>query len=152
MPSRSGACQCGKCKVTVSAEPLSVSMCHCHDCQRRTGSSYSVHGYFPRDSVTVEGSPASYARKGDSGAFVTFHFCQGCGSTIFWEAEASPERLGVPAGLFADPDFPKPTVSIFTPHKHTWLTVPDGVPQNAGHSAAFAAAAAAAVARREGRA
>lgn len=148
MSIRTGACQCGRIRIAASAEPLTVSMCHCQDCQRRTGSSYSVHGYFPRDSVRIEGSPKSYSRKGDSGAYVTFHFCPDCGSTIFWEAEATPDRIGIPAGLFADPDFPKPTVSIFTPHKHRWLTVPEGVPQNEGHSAAFAAAAAAAVARR----
>ena len=150
MSTRSGACQCGKCKITASAEPLTVSMCHCQDCQRRTGSSYSVHGYFPRACVTVDGSPSSFSRSGDSGAFVTFHFCPDCGSTVYWEAEASPERIGIPAGLFADPDFPMPTVAIFVPQKHKWVTIPEGVPQNPGHSVAFAAAAAAAVARRGG--
>ncbi len=148
MSVHAGACQCGATRITADAAPLSISMCHCLLCQRRTGSSYSVHGYFARTCVTVEGTTKSYARKGDSGAFVTFDFCSDCGSTLFWEAEASPDRIGIPAGLFAHPDFPCPTVSIFVPYKHKWVTVPEGVPQNDGHGAAFAAAAAAAVARR----
>lgn len=148
MSTRTGACQCGGITISASAEPVTVSMCHCLDCQRRTGSSYSVHGYFARECVKVEGAPTTYSRKGDSGAFVTFHFCPDCGSTIFWEAEASPERLGVPAGLFADPDFPVPQVAIFVPQKHKWVSIPESVAQNEGHSAAFAALAAAAVARR----
>lgn len=37
MSIRTGACQCGRIRIAASAEPLTVSMCHCQDCQRRTG-------------------------------------------------------------------------------------------------------------------
>ncbi|MEO8924924.1 MAG: GFA family protein [Caldimonas sp.] len=101
-------------------------MCHCLLCQKRTGSTYSVHAYFPTEKVRVEGTTKVYARKGDSGAYVYFHFCPECGSTIYWEVEASPGKTGVPIGVFADPTFPPPNVSIFVPHKHPWVSVPEG--------------------------
>ena len=107
-----------------------------------------MHGYFPAEQVTVTGVVKEFERTGDSGAFIEFHFCPDCGSTVYWKVEATPERIGIPVGVFADPSFPQPTVAVFVPHKHPWVVVPEGVPQNNGHSARFLAAAQAAVARR----
>lgn len=148
MAMHTGSCACGQIAITAACEPQTVSMCHCLLCQKRTGSTYSVHAYFPTEKVTVEGATKVYARKGDSGAYVHFHFCPECGTTIYWEVEASPDKTGIAIGVFADPTFPPPNVSIFVPHKHPWVSLPEGIPQNEGHGAAFAAAAAAAVARR----
>jgi hypothetical protein len=148
MAMHTGSCACGQIGITAACEPQTVSMCHCLLCQKRTGSTYSVHAYFPTENVRVVGTTKVYARKGDSGAYVYFHFCPECGSTIYWEVEASPGKTGIPVGVFADPTFPPPNVSIFVPHKHPWVSVPEGIPQNEGHSATFAAAAASAVARR----
>jgi hypothetical protein len=148
MAMHSGTCSCGRIAITAAEEPQTVSMCHCLLCQKRTGSTYSVHAYFATEKVTVEGTTKVHARKGDSGAYVYFHFCPDCGSTMYWEVEASPGKTGIPVGVFADPSFLPPSVSIFVPHKHPWVSVPEGIAQNERHGAAFAAAAAAAVARR----
>jgi hypothetical protein len=148
MANHSGSCSCGKVRITALCEPQAVSMCHCLLCQKRTGSTYSVHGYFPSKDVGVEGATKTYSRTGDSGAHIDFRFCPECGSTVCWEVEAIPGATGIPAGIFADPTFPPPSGAIFVPHKHPWVSIPPGIPQSEGHSAAFAAAAAAAVARR----
>jgi len=150
MNTRSAACACGAVSLTVEGEPLTVSMCHCLACQRRTGSTYSVHAYFPKERVSLRGTPKRFARAGDTGAMVDFHFCPDCGSTTHWELEAISGRIGIPVGIFADPGFPPPSVAIFVPHRHPWVVIPEGVPQNEGHSAAFKAAAEAAVAKRGG--
>jgi hypothetical protein len=42
--------------------------------------------------------------------------------------------IGIPVGVFADPAFPPPDVSIFMPHKHPWVVVPDGMPEYEAHS------------------
>jgi len=123
-------------------------MCHCLQCQRRTGSTYSVHAYFRRDTVTTAGRTTSYRRTGDTGCYITFRFCPVCGSTVHWDVEAMPDMLGVPIGVFADPDFPQPTMAIFVGEKHPWVVVPDGVPQKEGHSDRFQASARAALAAR----
>jgi hypothetical protein len=107
-----------------------------------------VHAYFPSENVAVEGTTKVYVRKGESGAYVYFHFCPECGSTMYWEVEATPGKTGIPVGVFADPAFQQPNVSIFGPYKHPWVSIPEGIQQNEGHSPTFAAAAAAAVARR----
>ena len=134
MASRLATCACGAIRMTVEGEPHVVSMCHCQVCQRRTGSTYSVHAYFSRCNVKIEGSPKSYSRSANSGRNIESHFCPDCGSTMFWGHPLQAEQIGIPVGLFADPSFPPPDVSIFMPHKHPWVVVPQGIPGYEGHS------------------
>jgi hypothetical protein len=63
---------------------------------------------------------------------VTFHFCPGCGSTIFWEPERIPHLIGVAVGAFADPSFPQPQQSVWTNNKHAWLCLPQDMHVFAG--------------------
>jgi hypothetical protein len=145
----SGSCACGGVTVEAKGDPATVSMCHCTQCQKRTGSSYSVHAYFQRAAVAIRGETRAHRRTGDTGCYITFHFCPVCASTLHWDVEAMPDMVGIPVGVFADPAFPPPTTSIFVPQKHRWVVIPDGVPQNDGHSETFLDAAQAALARRE---
>ena len=109
-------------------------MCHCLQCQKRTGSTYSVHAYFSKEGVQVDGVTKAYRRSADLGRFIEFHFCPNCGSTMFWGHPTYTDFIGIPVGVFADPTFPQPDVSIFMPHKHPWVIVPDAVPGYEAHS------------------
>jgi hypothetical protein len=134
MASRLATCACGAIRMIVGGDPHIVSMCHCQICQRRTGSTYSVHAYFSRSAVKVEGFPKSYSRSAESGRIIESHFCPDCGSTMFWGHPLHADRIGIPVGAFADPSFPPPEVSIFMPYKHPWVVVPQDVPAYEGHS------------------
>lgn len=98
-----------------------VALCHCLECQKRTGSTYGVAAFFPRQSVETSGASQTYRRAADSGFAVTFHFCPHCGSTVFWEAARRPELIAVAVGSFADPTFPAPTQSVYNERRHFWL-------------------------------
>ena len=37
MTTRRAACNCGQLSLTAEGEPVRISMCHCLECQRRTG-------------------------------------------------------------------------------------------------------------------
>src|SRR5271165_2321546 len=89
-------------------------MCHCFECQRRTGSTFGVQAFYPREQVRhAKGIAKRYARRADSGRTVTFNFCPECGGTVFWEPEQRPELIAVAVGMFADPDFAKPRNSVW---------------------------------------
>lgn len=92
MTMHTGSCSCGHIAIRAACEPQTVSMCHCLLCQKRTGSTYSVHAYFPTEHVTVQGTTNVYARKGDSGGYVYFHFCPECGATMYWRSRRCPAR------------------------------------------------------------
>lgn len=128
MIERLASCACGHLAVHCEGEPRKVSMCHCGDCQRRTGSLFSVAAFFDRDAVTlVRGMTQSFTRTGVSGKRVAFHFCPDCGSTVFWQPERMPHLIGVAVGAFADPSFPMPEQAVFTSEKHDWLDLPDSI-------------------------
>jgi len=128
MPDRTAACHCGAATLACAGEPRKVSLCHCRDCQRRTGSLFSVAVFYPREAVTPTGEWRSFTRPSASGAPVTFHFCPACGSNLWWEAARLPHLIGVAAGGFADPDFPAPDQSVWECDRHLWLDLPADMP------------------------
>lgn len=123
---REARCSCGQLSLTVNADPIRISVCHCRACQRRTGSPFGQQARFPRDAVEFHGQARLYTRSGDSGSTITFHFCDRCGSTVYYELGALPEVIAVPVGAFADPDFPPPRVSVYEGCRHPWVTLPEG--------------------------
>jgi hypothetical protein len=80
-------CCCGSLSAEATGEPSLVCVCHCTECQRRTGSAFGVSTYFPKDQVRTEGPSKVYARGSDSGRKVELHFCPDCGTSVFWYTE-----------------------------------------------------------------
>jgi Glutathione-dependent formaldehyde-activating enzyme len=84
-------------------------MCHCLECQRRTGAVISNQARFRREQVTFAGKATAWMRTAESGNALTFHFCPTCGSTVYWEGEGFPGYVAV-----ADP-VPLVIVVFFCP-------------------------------------
>jgi hypothetical protein len=118
---RTATCACGQLRVTCASDPLKISLCHCLDCQRRTGSTYGVGAFFSRKDIEASGAFRTYSRNSDTGFTVNFHFCPDCGSTVFWEPERRPDVIAVAVGSFADPNFPAPSQSVFNERRHAWV-------------------------------
>jgi hypothetical protein len=55
----------------------------------------------------------------------SFFFCQRCGATVYYWSD--PERIAVPIGAFADPNFPAPRISVWEDRMHPWVGLPDGI-------------------------
>lgn len=127
MTGRDAHCCCGSLRLTVSGEPVRISVCHCRQCQRRTGSPFGQQARFPKDQVRIDGESRAYERIADSGNHIRFHFCPNCGSTVYYEMEVDPENYGIPVGAFADPEFDAPWVSVYEEYMHHWVTLPEGV-------------------------
>jgi hypothetical protein len=110
---RIARCYCGSLRAEVTGEPWIVAICHCTECQRRTGSAFGASAHFPKEQVRIEGPSKVYVCASDSGRKVQFHFCPDCGTSVFWYAEVRPNHIGIASGTFADPLMPWPTVSIW---------------------------------------
>ena len=120
---RVAECQCGELKAIATGEPSSNYLCHCKACQRRSGSAIQWGMRWEKHQVRLEGQTKVYARKADSGFEIRYFFCPNCGSTIFAESDRTPEFCAVPAGCFADPGLPAPTISVWEGSMHSWLAV-----------------------------
>src|ERR1700719_1277976 len=121
MPTSIAACVCEQLTVSCSGDPAQVSLCHCLACQRRTGSTYGIAAFYPRENVMVAADATAYTRQSDSGYPVTFYFCPHCGATVYWKASRKPEMFGVAVGAFADPAFPAPSRAVYPEHRHRWV-------------------------------
>ncbi|HZR81622.1 MAG TPA: GFA family protein [Candidatus Binatia bacterium] len=128
MKSRSARCHCGSLELACSGDPRKISMCHCRECQRRTGSPFSVAVFYERSRFEVRsGTSEVFERSSASGFPVRFHFCPRCGSNVYWEPARMPDLVGVAVGAFADPTFPQPEQSVWTREKHPWIRLPQDV-------------------------
>jgi hypothetical protein len=124
MTTRVAACSCGQLHLTIQGEPARVSMCHCLECQRRTGAVISNQARFRPEQIAVVGQATTWKRMADSGSLVTFNFCPTCGSTVYWESESFPGFVVVAIGNFADPDFPAPMIAVWEEQRHAWVSPP----------------------------
>jgi hypothetical protein len=122
---RNAACSCGQLTAEVNGEPLRIAICHCIACQRRTGSPFSAQARFNKSEVTTSGSSHSYARVADSGNRLTFHFCPTCAAIVYYFNTAWPDAIGVPLGVFDDPQGLVPKISVYERSKHPWFTLPN---------------------------
>ena len=120
-------CNCGALRVEVAGEPDAVVVCHCTDCQRRTGSVLGVGAYYPQDRVQVTGESRVFARVAASGRGLRQNFCTSCGTTLFWTSDNKPDSIGVAVGGFADPSFPAPVRSVWEQSHHGWVGLPPGI-------------------------
>jgi len=127
---RTAACSCGQLKAHCDGEPVRISMCHCLECQKRTGSVFAVQARWPADRVTLEGRAQEYVRVGDSGGRGTLRFCPTCGTTVYWTADGIPGFVTVAVGAFADPSFASPKVSVYNGRRHAWVTLPSSIDES----------------------
>jgi hypothetical protein len=132
---RTAQCLCGAFSVIVSAEPMVVNVCHCQDCQRRSGAPWSSNAYFSKETVSLNDSNKIYTRTSDAGTRINHHFCPICGVTVCWTLEAGSARFGIPVGAFNDPSFPAPSVSVWE-KKTIRVVAYHGKYESLGHAAA----------------
>ena len=130
MTTRRATCSCGQLNLTIQGEPARISICHCLECQRRTGAVISNQARFRREQITFGGKSTAWTRAADSGNALTFHFCPTCGSTVYWEGQGFADYVAIAIGAFADPSFPPPTISVWEESRHPWLTLPLETPLN----------------------
>jgi hypothetical protein len=136
MVTRVATCRCGQLKASCEGEPVRVSVCHCLECQKRSGSAFAAQARWADEDITVTGEAKAWERVADSGHRVAYRFCPECGSTVTYQIEGWPGVTAVPLGAFADPDFPAPKFSVFEDRKHAWVDVLGDVKHSTSESAA----------------
>ena len=69
---QTGGCQCGKIRYEITEAPQLVYTCHCTDCQRITGSAFSLRVALPQAAFRLTaGEPRALQRMPDSGRLNT---------------------------------------------------------------------------------
>ena len=123
MKIHTASCRCGQLTATATGNPTRVSVCHCLDCQKRSGSAFAAQVRFPATQVTVTGNASTFTATGDNKA-AHFHFCPDCGSTVHYAINGKFDgQVAIPLGAFDDPYFVTPTVSVWEERQHEWVEI-----------------------------
>jgi len=121
MPKITGGCLCGKVRYSADSEPTFVGICHCHDCQKFTGSAFAAVIALPKSGVTVTGTLKGFTKPGDSGKPVERRFCPECGTSVMDEGEVMPGVVMIGVGTLDDPSWVKPTTQIYRASAQPWV-------------------------------
>jgi hypothetical protein len=122
--SRAASCRCGQLRAAMSGEPVRVSVCHCLNCKKRSGSAFAVQARWHRQDVEIEGESKSFVLVADSGNRGIFHFCPECGSDVYYEIDGKfDDLIAIPLGVLDDPYFVSPRFSVWEERKHEWVDV-----------------------------
>ena len=71
-----GTCLCRRVTIEVAAPPPFIHICNCDFCRK---SGHAI-GQFPSDTVQISGTTTAYVREDMADTWLTFNFCQTCGS------------------------------------------------------------------------
>lgn len=117
-----GRCMCGGVRYSAEAQPIVQAVCHCSDCQRQTGSPFTVVVGVPLASLEVQGSTlASFATTGeDHGGETQRNFCSACGSPLFSVSAVLPELALIKAGSLDDASWLEPAFEVWTSSAQPW--------------------------------
>jgi hypothetical protein len=118
-----GRCLCGSVTYRCDGEPLATLVCHCEDCQRQTGSSFSILVAVTRAALQVDGDTlAAHVTVGaDTGKERQRQFCSKCGSPIVTVLAEQPDVAVIKAGTLNDRSWLSPTMEIWCDSAQPWL-------------------------------
>lgn len=128
-----GGCLCGKIRFESEFQPSMTAVCHCPDCQKQTGTSFSIVVAMPLEELRLEGELSIYSTSGDSGAKVHRHFCNSCGSPIYSLPDAMPGMIFLKAGTLDDTGWLAPNFEMFCDTAQPWVALGgdwDRMPRN----------------------
>ncbi|WP_184060074.1 GFA family protein [Sphingomonas aerophila] len=122
-----GKCRCGACSYHIAIDALPrVYACHCHVCQRWTGSAFSVQALVPEDRLVVTG-PISIQEVITEDRTSTQRFCSTCYGRIYNTNTRRPGVAVVRAGTFDRSEELDCVAHIFTAYRQRWVVIPANV-------------------------
>ncbi|CAO2655545.1 Nn.00g043480.m01.CDS01 [Neocucurbitaria sp. VM-36] len=129
----SGGCMCGNVRYEVAGTPEASVLCHCLDCRKIGGSTYSSNSVFSEDGFKVtKGTPKQHKKVADGGNEIVSNFCGDCGSTMWREGATFAGKRIVKAGTLDDTsilDNFKADAELYTPHRPKWVGSQEGAAQ-----------------------
>jgi hypothetical protein len=100
-----------------------MAICHCDDCQRQSGASFSINIGVPRENMSVTGDAMkTFVTTGtDSGQDRDRNFCGECGSPLFTVLAEMPALAFIKGGTLDDRDFIVPQIEVWRERAQSWV-------------------------------
>ena len=121
-----GSCQCQSVQYRLNGEPMMLYACHCTDCQKRTGSAFSMGIVALLGELDLEGPLSTWTRTSDDGNTNTRYSCAECGNIIYGVSSHSPELIKLQPGTLEQTKDLHIDAHIWTRSAQRWLTFNEG--------------------------
>ena len=126
--SREGGCQCGNVRYRVEGEPIVLTVCHCNECKKQSGSAFGMSLTIRKEDFRLlKGELKTFSRTADSGRLVHCAFCPDCGTRIYHEPLYRKGAINIKPGTLDDTAALEPTIQVWTIRKHPWLTLDEDI-------------------------
>jgi hypothetical protein len=121
-----GGCPCAAVGFAVNSMPLLIFACHCTECQRWSGSAFSLSMPVKRACLSLtRGKPKHWHHIGASGFTSKYWFCAECGGRIFHQRSDRPDVVTLRAGTLDDTSWVRPIAHINLGNAQAWERVPN---------------------------
>ena len=125
-----GACSCGNIRIEGEADPDSVSVCHCTDCQSASGTAFRVSTPVSGATFKMTGQPTIFIKTtAESGNPRAQAFCPTCGAALYstTPGEGQQAMYIVRVGILRQRDQLMPKRQIWWRSARDWVTGLDGI-------------------------
>jgi len=130
---KQGGCRCGLARYEIDLSGAHTLNCHCIDCQKHLGATFSVFTVVPDSQFKWLKKPSGLIAFSDTAQRV---FCDQCGTYLKWEGVDSADEAEINAMTLDDPSVFKVDEEIFVRSRLSWIKPLEGVPQyEAGRNA-----------------
>jgi len=124
-----GRCLCGAVRYRVRPGfRMRPYACHCHDCQRRTGSAFGIQLAVAEADLDVEGEVLEGRHVQPSGAVAGIFACSACLTRLWTSNDRRPGIVNLRAGTLDDSPTLEPAAHFWTSSKQPWIALPADVP------------------------
>ena len=115
-----GGCNCGQLRYSITKEPLACYICHCHQCQKRTGSAFSMSLVMPAGGLEMtSGRAIEFERDLPDGAKNRSYTCAACHSRLYTQ-KTNSQTLNLRAGTLDDTSRVRPIAQIWVSSAQPW--------------------------------
>ena len=123
-----GGCSCGQVRYQLDGAPIIVHACHCHWCQRETGTAFALNALIESDRVRLQqGKVETVPVPSHSGKGQRIVRCEHCHVALWSHYPGGGDAISfVRVGTLDASGALPPDVHIYTDSKLPWLPLPDG--------------------------
>ena len=133
-----GGCLCGAVRYRIEGAPLLAYVCHCHNCQTRSGAAFSLSILVRSADLAIDGPMHRHRRTSARGAEIDYGFCGTCGVLLNGCAVATSDFTSLFAGTLDDAGWVEPIAQTWVDSALPWAIIP-GVRQVAPKALDYAA-------------
>jgi hypothetical protein len=126
---QAGGCGCGAVRYQLSGPPLFTHVCHCSECQRRTGSAFGLTMMIQRTQLEIiQGELKGISVNTDSGTLKTSYFCPACGVHIWNERDRDSSIYAFRPGTLDNASGIVVGAHVWTCSKQAWVKLDPAIP------------------------